>query len=90
MAKGIWIRGAALAAAVTGLALTGTLLACGPKQEEMSHGDTVDNEVAMPTDPNEMRMTEEQRRAKAAAQEEAQEQREFNDSDQGDNAPGKP
>jgi hypothetical protein len=90
MTRNSWIHAAALAAAASGLALGGALLGCGPKPEEMERGATVDNEVTMPTDPNEMKMTEEERRAKAAAQDEAQEQREFNDSDQGDNEPGKP
>jgi hypothetical protein len=90
MTRNTWIRGAALAAAASGLALGGALLACGKKSEEMERGVTVDNEVTMPTDPNEMRMTEEERRAKAAAQDEAQEQREFNDSGQGDNEPAQP
>jgi len=93
MARNAWIHGAALAAAASGLALGALLLACGkgePKSEQMERGLTVDKEVTMPTDPNEMHMSEEERRAKAAAQEEAQEQKEFNDSDQGDNEPGKP
>jgi len=93
MTRSSWIRGAAIAAAASGLALGAALLACGegePKSEQMERGLTVDNEVTMPTDPNEMHMSEEQRRAKAAAQDEAQEQREFNDSDQGDNEPGQP
>lgn len=90
MARNAWIHGAAVAAAASGLALGAALLACGqgePKSEQMERGLVVDNEVAMPTSKNEMQMTEEERRAKAAAQDEALEQKEFNDSDQGDNAP---
>jgi len=90
MTRNAWIHGAAVAAAASGLALGAALLACTEgekKPEQMQRGLTVDNEVAMPTSKNEMQMTEEERRAKAAAQDEAQEQKEFNDSDQGDNEP---
>ena len=93
MTKNAWIHGAAVAVAASGLALGAALLACGQgesKDEQMDRGLTVDNEVTMPTNQNEMQMTEEQRRAKAAAQDEALEQKEFNDSDQGDNEPPKP
>ena len=90
MTKGWIARAAAGAVAVSGIALAGALLGCPSETEKMDMGDTVDDEVAMPTDPKEMEMTEEQRRAQAAAEEQAVEQREFNDSGQGDNAPAVP
>lgn len=86
-----WLARAAAAVAVaSGIALSGALLGCPSQTEEMDMGHTVDDEVAMPTDPNQMQMTEEQRRAQEAAQEEALERQEFNESGQGDNAPTPP
>lgn len=87
-----WLaRATACAVAASGIAAAGALVACTESEaEKMAHGDTVDDEVAMPTDPAEMKMTEEERRAKAAAEDEALERKEFNDSGQGDNAPTPP
>lgn len=86
MTKRNWTRGAAIVIAASGLGLGTALLACGEtKTEEMDRGDAVDNEVSTPESANELKMTEEERRAKAAAEQEATEQKEFNDSGQGDN-----
>ena len=90
MRKRAFARAAACTAAASGLALAGALLGCPSQDEKMDLGETVDDEVAMPTDAKEMKMTEEQRRAQAAAEEEATERREFNDSGQGDDLPQAP
>ena len=90
MTKGWFARAAAGAAAASGIALAGALLGCPSQTEKMDMGDAVDDEVAAPTDPKQMEMTEEQRRAQEAAQEEAVERREFNESGQGDDAPQMP
>lgn len=92
MAKTIWARSAALAIAASSLAVTGALLACSEStDEELSRGVTTYDAPtgAMPFDDEE-KLTEEQRRAREAAAEEALERREFNDSGQGDNAPTAP
>lgn len=84
MAKRTWARRAAVAAAASSLGIGGWLLACKEtKTEEMNRGVAVDDEVNMPESAGEMEMTEEERRAKAAAQDEALEQKEFEDSGQG-------
>jgi cell division protein FtsX len=87
--KGNWLtRATACALAASAFALGGALLACSQSEsEKMAHGDAVDDEVAMPVDANEMKMTEEQRRAQASAEEMQREQQEFNESGQGDDAP---
>lgn len=86
MAKRDWKRVAALGIAASGLALAPALLACGEsKNEELEHGNAVDAETSTPESQKEMQMTEEERRAKEAAQEETLERKEFNDSGQGDN-----
>jgi hypothetical protein len=88
MTKRWIVRAGAGVFAASSLALAGSLLACKEtKADKMAHGDKVDDEVAMPTSPAEMQMTEEERRAKAAGEQEALEQKEFNDSEQGDNEP---
>jgi hypothetical protein len=85
MAKRRWTRCAAFAVTATGLGIGGALLAChDTKSEDMERGVKVNDEVTMPESGKEMSMTEEERRAKAAAQDETQEQKEFNDSGQGD------
>jgi hypothetical protein len=90
MKKGWLARAAAGAAVASGIALSGALLGCPSQTEKMDMGDAVDDEVATPTDPAEMQMTEEQRRAAEAAQEEAAERQELDESGQGDNAPTPP
>ena len=87
MGKRTWIHCAALALATAGLSIGTSLLACGKSEQgEMQRGLAVDKEVNMPENSNEMQMTEEERRAKANAQDEALEQKEFDDSGQGDDA----
>ena len=90
MTKRWFARATACAAAASAFALGGALLGCPSDTETLDMGDTIDDEVATPTDPAEMQMTEEQRRAQAAAEMEAREREEFNDSGQGDNAPTPP
>ena len=88
MTKWTWTQCAALAVAASSLGIAASLLACGETQtEEMERGLTVDAEEVMPVDPSEMKMTEEERRAKAAAQDEATELREFNDAEAQEQAP---
>ena len=89
MRRGGFAR-AACAVAAAALALGGAQLACSqPEAEEMELEKSIDDTGggAMPADPSEMRMTEEQRRAQQAAQEEATERQEFDESGQGDDAP---
>ena len=84
MAKRTWIRCAAVVVAASSLGIGGSLLACREKKtEEMDRGVAVGDEVSTPESAGEMQMTEEERRAKAAAQDEALEQKEFEDSGQG-------
>jgi hypothetical protein len=90
MTKRVFAHAAACVAAASGLALAGALLGCPTQEEKMDLGEKVNREVAMPTSDREMKMTEEERRARAAAEQEALEQKEFNDSDQGDNEPAQP
>jgi hypothetical protein len=91
MRRGGIVRAACVAAAA--FALGGTLPACSqPEAEKMELDNSIEDTGggAMPADPNEMQMTEEQRRAQEAAQEEALERREFEESGQGDDAPQMP
>jgi len=88
MTKWTFTQCAALAVAAASLGITASLLACGETQtEEMERGLTTDVEETMPVDPSEMKMTEEERRAQAAAQEEAKELRDFNDAEAQEQAP---